>query len=85
MGRPIDDWTAKHIASTLDPGFGPLHEFVETGAIPPGIETDLAAASEVAQELELQGTLPWITALGEYLGGRLMKTEMPFWNAEGME
>jgi len=85
MGRPIDDWTAKHIASTLDPGFGPLHEFVETGAISSGIEVDLAGASEVAQELELQGTLPWITALGEYLDGRLMKTEMPFWNDEGME
>jgi hypothetical protein len=85
-GRRIDDWTAKHIARGFDPGEGPLHEFATTGAIPPGIEADLTAAGEVAQDLESEGVdLPRITALGEYFTGRLIKTEMPYWNEPSME
>lgn len=84
-GHPIDDWTAKHIARALDPGDGALHEFAETGAIPAGIEADLVAAREVARDLESDGDFPRIIALAEYLAGRLVKTEMPYWNDESME
>ena len=84
-GRPIDDWTAKQIARTLDSGDGPLHTFAETGAIPTGIEADLVAAREIAQGLELGGDFPPILALGEYLAKRPVKAEMPYWNDEGME
>lgn len=85
-GRRIDDLTAKRIARELDPGSGPLHHFAETGAIPPGAETDLVVAEEVAQDLELeQSRIPWITALGEYFDGRLIKSEMPYWNDPSME
>jgi hypothetical protein len=83
--RRIDDLTAKRIAQELDPGSGPLHEFAETGAIPEDIETDLAMAEEVLRDLELERHIPWITALGGYLAGRPIKTEMPFWNDPSME
>jgi hypothetical protein len=84
-GRRIDDWTAKHIARLLDPGDGPLHEFAQTGAVPPGVEADLAMAAEVVQEIDAETELPRIVALGEYLGGRLIRSEMPYWNDPGME
>jgi hypothetical protein len=84
-GRRVDDLTAKRIARTLDPGDGPLHEFAETGAIPAGIEGDLATAAEVVQDIGLGTHLPRIAALGDYLTGRLIKTEMPYWNEPGME
>jgi hypothetical protein len=85
-GRRIDDLTAKRIARELDPGSGPLHEFAKTGAIQPDAEVDLAVAQEVAQDLELERShIPWTTALGEYFDGRLLKTEMPYWNDPRME
>lgn len=84
VGRRIDDLTAKRIARELTPGSGALQLFVETGAIPPGMEVELAAAEEVARDLELAQHLPWITALGEYLSSRLMKSEMPYWNDPSM-
>ncbi len=85
-GRRINDLTAKRIARELDPGSGALHEFAETGAISSGAEVDLAVAQEVAQELELERShIPWITALGEYFDGRLIKSEMPYWNDPSME
>ena len=84
-GRRIDDWTAKHIAQTLDPGDGPLHEFAETGAIPEGMEAELAIAAEVIQDLDIQEELPPLTALGEYFAGRLLKSAMPYWNDPSME
>jgi hypothetical protein len=85
-GRRIDDLTAKRIARLFDPGSGPLHEFAETGAVPPGVELELAVAQEIAQDLELeQSHIPWITALDEYFGGRLIKSEIPYWNDPSME
>lgn len=84
-GRRIDDLTAKRIARMLDPGSGPLHEFVETGAIPDGIESELAAAGEVLQDVGLEPHLPRTTALGEYFAGRLIRSELPYWNDESME
>lgn len=85
-GRRIGDLTAKRIARELDSGSGPLHEFAETGAIPSGVEADLTTAQEVARDLELeQPHIPWITALGEYFDGRMIKTEMPYWNDPSME
>jgi hypothetical protein len=71
-GRRINDLTAKRIARELDPGSGPLHEFAETGAIPDGVETDEAYG-------------PWIGALREYFGGRLIRSAMPHWNEPGMD
>lgn len=85
-GRRIDDLTAKRIARELDPGSGPLHEFAETGAIPPDIEADMTTAREVARDLELERShIPWIIALREYFDGRVIKTEMPYWNDPSME
>ena len=84
-GRRIDDWTAKHIAMLLDPGDGPLHEFVERGAVPPGIEADLAIAAEVVKDLDAEPELPRVVALGEYLAGRLIRSDMPYWNDPSME
>jgi hypothetical protein len=84
-GQRIDDLTAKRIARQLDPGIGPLHEFAETGAIPEGIEAELAAAAGVLEGLGQEPYLPRITALGEYLDGRPIRTEMPYWNDESME
>lgn len=84
-GRRIDDLTAKRIARELDPGSGPLHEFVETGAVPADMELDLATAEEVVRDLKLEPRIPWITALGEYCAGRLIRSEMPYWNDPSME
>jgi hypothetical protein len=84
-GQRIDDWTAKQIARGFDPGEGPLHEFAATGAILPGIEVDLTVAAEVTQDLESEADLPRITALGEYFAGRLIRTEIPYWNDPSME
>lgn len=84
-GRRIDDLTAKRIARQLDPGSGPLHEFAETGAIPDGVEADLAVAGEVVEDLGDESHLPRITALGEYLAGRMIKSELPYWNDPSME
>jgi hypothetical protein len=84
-GRRIDDLTAKRIARELDPGSGPLHEFVETGAIPEDIEAELEAAQEVAQDLELDAHLPWIPVLGAYYAGRLIKSDIPYWNDPSMD
>lgn len=84
-GRRIDDLTAKRIAREIDPGDGPLHEFVETGAIPDGMDVHLAVAEEVVQDLEMRSSIPWIGALREYFDGRLIRSEMPYWNDPGME
>lgn len=86
-GRRINDLTAKRIARELDPGSGPLHDFAETGAIPDGIEADLATAEEIVRDLELdhEPYIPWIAALREYLGGRLIRSELPYWNDPSME
>jgi hypothetical protein len=86
-GRRIDDLTAKHIARELDPGSGALHAFVETGAIADEADADLVSATEVLMDLELtrEPYNPWITALGEYFNGRLIKSELPYWNDEYME
>lgn len=84
-GRRINDLTAKRIARELDPGSGPLHEFVETGAVPDDVEADLAAAEEVARDLEAQAHIPWVRALREYFGGRLLRSAMPYWNDPNME
>lgn len=84
-GRRIDDWTAKHIARSLDPGDGPLHQLAETGAVPPGIEADLAIAAEVVQDIDSEQELGRIVALGEYVAGRLIRSEMPYWNDPSME
>jgi hypothetical protein len=86
-GRRIDDLTAKRIARELDPGGGPLHVFADTGAIPEGMDADLVTAEEVVQDLELdhEPSLPWITALREYFGGRLIRSAMPYWNDPSME
>jgi hypothetical protein len=42
-------------------------------------------AEEVAQELEEELHLPWIAAFREYIGGRLIKSELPDWNDPSME
>lgn len=84
-GRRIDDLTAKRIARAIDPGDGPLHEFVGTGAIPDGMETQLTVADEVVEDLEMKSQLPWIGALREYFDGRLLKSAMPYWNDPSME
>src|SRR5258708_1300612 len=62
-GRRINDLTAKRIARELDPGDGALHDFAGTGAIPEGMDADLAVAEEVTRDLELEHEpfLPWIT------------------------
>jgi hypothetical protein len=80
-GRRINDLTAKRIARTIEPGGGPLHVFAETGAIPEEMEAELEIACEVAPELKET----WIAALDQYCRGRLIKTEMPYWNDESME
>jgi hypothetical protein len=50
------------------------------------VEVELTVAQEVAQDLELERShIPWITALGEYFNGRLIKSEMPYWNDPKME
>jgi hypothetical protein len=84
-GRRIDDLTAKRIAQQLDPGSGSLHEFAETGAIADSIDADLTAAGEVVRDLEQEPHLPRLTALGEYFAGRIIKSELPYWNDPGME
>lgn len=86
-GRRINDLTAKRIARELDPGSGPLHEFAETGAIPEDMEADLVVAEEVVRDLELEDELPipWVGALREYFGGRLIRTAMPYWSDPSME
>jgi hypothetical protein len=84
-GRRIDDLTAKRIAREIDPGSGPLHEFAETGAIPDGMDTHLAVAEEVVEDLAMQSNIPWIGALREYFDGRLIRSEMPYWNEPGIE
>ncbi len=84
-GHRIDDLTAKRIAQALDPGSGPLHEFAETGAIPPDIDVDLDAAREVVQDLQPEAELPRLDALADYFDGRLLKNEMPYWNDPSME
>jgi hypothetical protein len=84
-GRRIDDLTAKRIAREIDPGGGPLHEFVGTGAIPVGMYVDLAVAEEIVEDLEMKSHIPWIGALREYFDGRLIKSEMPYWNDPSME
>ena len=80
-GRRIDDLTAKRIARTLTPGSRPLQIFAETGAIADDMETELEIACEVAPELKET----WIAALDHYCHGRLIRTEMPYWNDTGME
>lgn len=84
-GRRIDDWTAKHIARLLDPGDGLLHVFAESGALPPGIEGELTSAVEVLQDVGLEEQLPRVEALGDYIAGRLIRSEMPYWNDPSME
>lgn len=84
-GGRIDDLTAKRIARTLDPGSGSLHAFAETGAILPDVELDLATAQEVVRDIGLEQHLPRIAALREYVEGRLIKTEMPYWNDPSMD
>lgn len=80
-GRHIDDLTAKRIARTLTPGSGALHVFAETGAIPEDMGVELEMACEVAPELKET----WIAALDHYCRGRLIKSEMPYWNDPSME
>lgn len=84
-GRRIDDVTAKQIAKEFDPGSGPLHDFAETGAIPDGIEVDLDAVRLVLQDLDSEEHVPWVTALGEYFAGRVIKSGLPYWNDKSMK
>jgi hypothetical protein len=86
-GRRINDLTAKRIARELDPGSGPLHEFAQTGAVPEGVDADLVTAEEVLRDLELEHEppIPWMEALREYFGGRLIRSAMPYWNDPSME
>lgn len=84
-GRRIDDLTAKRIAGQLDPGSGPLHDFAETGAIPDGMDVHLAVAEDVVKDMEMTSHIPWVGALREYFDGRLLKSELPYWNDLGME
>ncbi len=79
-GRRIDDLTAKRIARALTPGSGALHVFAETGAIPEDMEIELELACEVEPNLK-----SWIAALDHYCRGRLIRTEMPYWNDPSME
>lgn len=84
-GQRIDDLTAKRIARSFDPGSGPLHEFAETGAIPDEIEVDVESAVEVLRDLQAEARIPWLAALDEYFAGRLIKSELPYWNDPSME
>lgn len=80
-GRSINDLTAKRIARTLTPGSGAMQAFVESGAILENMETELEIACEVSPELKET----WIAAFDQYCRGRLMKTELPYWNDASME
>ena len=65
--RPIDDATARRIASLLHCGqASPLYGLASSGALPDGIEAELAAtAAELPVEYE-----SWIEALTSYLTAR---------------
>jgi hypothetical protein len=84
-GRRINDLTAKRIARELDPGSGPLHDFAESGGIPPDIGADLAVAEEVLRDVALEQRIPWVAALRRYVDGRLIKSEMPYWHELGRD
>lgn len=78
-GWQIDDGTAKRIARWLDPGTGPLHEFVRAGAITP----DMSASLEVASEYVSGPQEIWIAALEQYCQHRQRKGAVPHWDEEG--
>lgn len=75
QGRPIDDLTAKRIAQFIEPGSGPLHEFVETGAITPDMGAELQTAGEGASGPQQI----WVAALGDYCRRRRRKEPIGGW------
>jgi hypothetical protein len=80
QGRWIDDVTAKRIARLIEPGSGALREFFQTGAIVPGIASELAAAATETAQRQM-----WAEELGSYCQHRRRKDAIPYWNEAGME
>jgi hypothetical protein len=73
-GRAIANVTAKRIAEAIQPGSGPLCDFVMTGTVADDIYSELDVAREVVPEL-----LSWIVALEDYCLSRLHHDKVPGW------